>query len=128
MDNGCRNKAAGGERSVNDAWKFVILRHSGVEKEHFDLMIQAPGEELLWTWRIEEEPAGWGTATRAERIADHRAAYMTYQGAVSGGRGRVERVAEGRVEVLEEDQALFHVRLCGERESCEISLPRQSAG
>lgn len=31
----------------------------------------------------------------AERLADHRRHYLTYQGAVSGGRGTVERIVEG---------------------------------
>ncbi|MBN8599289.1 MAG: hypothetical protein J0L78_16575 [Planctomycetes bacterium] len=38
----------------------------------------------------------------AERIGDHRRDYLTYEGAVSGGRGEVERIAEfGVLELVE---------------------------
>ena len=43
--------------------------------------------------RIDRLEAGQGF--EAERIADHRWLYLTYEGELSRGRGRVERVAEG---------------------------------
>lgn len=36
---------------------------------------------------------------RAERLADHRAMYLDYAGPVSGGRGTVTRLAEGKMKV-----------------------------
>lgn len=44
--------------------------------------------------------------------SDHRKAYLTYEGPVSGERGRVRRVAEGEVEVLARGLS-WRVRLRG---------------
>lgn len=78
------------------AVRYVVLHHTGVEPEHFDLMVLLPGEEKLATWRILAGPETWvGQSPAAERIADHRVAYLEYEGVVSGGRGKVRRVAAG---------------------------------
>lgn len=53
---------------------------------------------MLMTFRVAPpgRPDGQGVSVfRAERLADHRREYLTYEGPVSGGRGRVRRVAEG---------------------------------
>jgi len=76
--------------------RYVILRHTGVEREHYDLMVALPGEERLVTWRVFSEPGSWAEhPPTAERIADHRWAYLKYEGEISGGRGNVRQVAEG---------------------------------
>ncbi|HEY7117716.1 MAG TPA: hypothetical protein VH475_14100 [Tepidisphaeraceae bacterium] len=73
--------------------RFVVLHHTGVEPPHFDLMFEtAPGSKLV-TWRSPVWPLIGPTAV--ERLADHRRAYLEYEGAVSGGRGEVKRVLAG---------------------------------
>jgi hypothetical protein len=116
---------------VSNLWRFVVLHHSGVQPEHFDLLIQVPGQEALLTWRVEAPLESWGNGTIAVRIADHRAIYMTYEGEISGGRGTVKRVAEGAVRVLHEDQHGWRARLeaearetTGDKLNCEIHLLR----
>jgi hypothetical protein len=54
------------------------------------------------------------TEFEAERIGDHRAEYLSFEGEVSGGRGTVRRVAVGNAEVLRDDAA-FVVVLDGRR-------------
>jgi hypothetical protein len=73
--------------------RFVILKHA-TEPPHFDLMIEH--EEGLWTWSLYRDhlPETVGELD-VERIQDHRKAYLTYEGPVSGDRGRVRRVEEG---------------------------------
>ncbi len=83
------------------AVRFVVLHHTGVETPHFDLLIQWAEVSLLYAWRVVAEPKGWERDVAAERMADHRAIYMTYEGAISGGRGEVKRVAAGSAEVVE---------------------------
>ena len=73
--------------------RYVVLRHDGIAEPHFDLMFEtSPGSELA-TWRSPIWPLT--EATRLEELGDHRRAYLDYEGAVSGGRGNVRRVAEG---------------------------------
>lgn len=79
---------------------WVLLRHDGSpEGVHFDWMLQPPGpsETPLLSFRVAVRVDGMGEGGfEAERVADHRAAYLTYEGPISGGRGRVRRVASGR--------------------------------
>jgi len=78
--------------------RYVVLRHTGYGSDHFDLMIEpAPGAERLLTWRSAAWPLADGAALTA--LGSHRRAYLEYEGPVSGGRGTVSRVAEGRCHV-----------------------------
>jgi hypothetical protein len=73
--------------------RYVILHHTGVAEPHYDLMIESRPGGPLHTWRCPAWPIE--RATRVERIADHRRAYLDYEGEVGGGRGEVRRVAAG---------------------------------
>ena len=102
--------------------RYVVLHHTGVVPEHYDLMIQLPGGERLMTWRILTPPETWGREMpAAERLADHRLAYLTYEGPISGGRGQVKRVAEGMGEYCASAPHGCRLRLQGEI-ACEIQV------
>jgi hypothetical protein len=104
---------------------MVLLRHDTPDhKHHFDWMIAGPAvpqslpalaehegltEPLLITFRLplSLDCLGVGDSIEIERLADHRYAYLSYQGPISGDRGSVARVAAGwldRVQSLAEDQ------------------------
>ncbi|MEO1007932.1 MAG: hypothetical protein AAFX79_05160 [Planctomycetota bacterium] len=76
----------------------VLLRHDLPDgTRHFDWMLAAepdPDSPLV-TFRVEERIDRGPPAFRAERLADHRRRYLDYEGPISGGRGRVSRVASG---------------------------------
>ena len=111
-------------RQTSDWRGSVLLRHdvSGVGA-HVDWMI-APAnpastdERVLVTWRI-DEATGRALADGippvagfdAVRIADHRYRYLDYEGEVSGGRGRVCRLSQGRVRVFESSPWRFDVEV-----------------
>lgn len=90
----------------------VILRHDCPDgSHHFDWMIDA-GEGLT-TFRVRERIDGPGLDVfEAERLADHRRAYLDYEGEISGGRGFVTRVARGwcRVGLLSDREADLRLR------------------
>jgi hypothetical protein len=95
---------------------------------HWDLMLERHG--ALMTWRLAELPAAWQGAQpdanvqlRAERIADHRLAYLDYEGPVSHNRGHVTRVDYGDFEILEETSAVIRVRLNGVSLKAVVRLP-----
>jgi hypothetical protein len=80
-----------------DRRRFVVLEHrwDGV---HWDFMVEiAPGSALR-TWAIDAEPTT-GRDLPARALADHRRAYLTHEGEVSGGRGTVRRWDEGTCDV-----------------------------
>ncbi len=106
--------------------RFVLLFHECpadlAAPGHWDFMLQR--DAALRTWRLLELPASWqrGLATflaadssiAATRLADHRLAYLDYQGPVSGGRGAVTRVDCGEYRVDFEDDGALRVELFGQ--------------
>lgn len=94
--------------------RFAILHHQGFGGEHWDLMLEH-GDVLL-TWQLEEEPTPNHTLPiRAQRIGDHRKAYLSYEGPISRGRGQVRRVDDGDVIFEEITAACLRFRLSGQR-------------
>ena len=91
--------------------RAVLLRHELPDgSAHFDWMIQRAGG--LVTFRVSERiDLGLG-GFRAERLPDHREAYLEYEGPVSGGRGTVRRIADGSLEIIAERENLFECRGC----------------
>jgi hypothetical protein len=75
--------------------RFVILRHSVNGGEHFDLMLELPGQQTLRTIQFEKWPIEPGQRCPAREIQPHRRVYLDYEGEISGGRGHVRRVAGG---------------------------------
>lgn len=77
--------------------RFAVLQHSGVDEPHYDLLFEtAPGSGLA-TYRLASWPARCDQP--ALKLRDHRRIYLDYEGVVPGHRGRVDRVADGRVQV-----------------------------
>jgi hypothetical protein len=73
--------------------RYVVLRHEGVARPHFDVMWESrPGSRLV-TIRTDQWPMP--DPMRFERLEDHRREYLDYEGPVSGGRGHVRRIASG---------------------------------
>ena len=94
--------------------RFVILRHKTPadyqRPAHFDLMLEHEG--ALWTWALEKLPTS-GETVSAERLPDHRLAYLDYEGGITGGRGQVSRVEAGDFEWIDQTPAALEVRLLG---------------
>jgi hypothetical protein len=93
----------------------VLLLHELPDgSSHYDWMIQRPAKAAgLITFRVLERIDREGAVHfSAVRLPDHRAEYLTYEGAVSRNRGRVSRVAEGRLEI--EVDVHGHFRAAGE--------------
>lgn len=94
--------------------RTVVVEHTqeGVGV-HFDWMIERPdvdSEHRLDTWRTASRP-DLGSAFAGERIGLHRAAYLTYEGEISGGRGWVRRVASGDAVWVRDHQSVIDVRI-----------------
>ncbi|MCH7992918.1 MAG: hypothetical protein IIB57_00585 [Planctomycetes bacterium] len=96
------------------ASRFVILHHVVAGSEHWDLMLEH-GSVLL-TWQLAREPIDVASLPiPAKRIADHRSAYLEYEGSISGDRGHVTRVDQGTVSIERLTGRYCLVELLGER-------------
>lgn len=105
------------EPSPNDM-RWAILRHDVPgEGWHLDLLLARPDADSLVTFRIVDPAATdllrgarpWSRT--AARLPDHRAVYLDYEGAISGGRGSVSRLASGALEWLHAAEGSLRVRL-----------------
>jgi hypothetical protein len=107
--------------------RFVILQHTtppGYERPlHWDLMLESG--DVLRTWALEQEPTN-GATINAEQLADHRSAYLEYEGPISGERGSVTRWDQGTYSVESESDNELVVVLEGARLNCRLTLTRQS--
>lgn len=91
--------------------KFVLLEHDHPEL-HWDFMLEN-GDALL-TWRLDRLP-NEAAEIVAVALADHRVAYLDYEGPVSGNRGSVTRIDRGYYQRLEFADGNIRVRLVGSR-------------
>jgi hypothetical protein len=91
--------------------RFVVLTHDHPVL-HWDFMLE--NQATLRTWRLAQPP----TETRlilADPLADHRLAYLDYEGPVSGNRGTVTAFDRGEYALLRDDGNVVEVELRGDR-------------
>jgi hypothetical protein len=89
--------------------RFVVLIHDDPVL-HWDFMLE--NEAALRTWRLARQPSEPGLID-AEALADHRLAYLDYEGPVSGNRGSVRRFDRGEFTVVAEIAERIVIELCG---------------
>jgi hypothetical protein len=83
--------------------RTVLLLHRLPDgSTHFDWLIErTPGEERVLTIRLADRPDRQVTGSLVgRRLTDHRRVYLALEGEISGGRGFVERIAEGELEAM----------------------------
>ena len=115
--------------------RFVLLHHecpSGyVKPSHWDFMLEFG--DVLWTWELRELPTSWRRESNkssevlpATRLADHRSAYLDYEGPLTGNRGHVARVASGTFTVIANTPEMLIVQLDSEMYCGRIQLTATS--
>jgi hypothetical protein len=106
-----------------DAPRFVILHHRDHAGEHWDFMIELP--TALATWKLPADPADPDALPlQGTRSHDHRKHYLDYQGPVSGDRGHVTRVDNGRCRIRQAGEAAWEFTLDGHRMNGTFRLER----
>jgi hypothetical protein len=106
--------------------RYVILLHqmpadSG-RPTHWDLMLE--DGETLRTWALQALPEH-GTAAQVRMLPDHRPAYLSYEGPVSGNRGSVRRWDHGEFQWVQRNDHTLQIRVLGQRLHGEIRLTCQ---
>lgn len=105
--------------------RFALLRHESPRGLHWDLLLEAGG--ILRTWALERLPDAGGDIA-CQKLADHRLAYLDYEGPVSGDRGSVSRWDRGSYRIERESDTELVVELTGERLNGWASLRRAPDG
>ncbi|MDJ0507765.1 MAG: DNA polymerase ligase N-terminal domain-containing protein [Crocosphaera sp.] len=79
---------------------FVFHFHTDYKSPHYDLMLD--DGDALATWQLEiplSEIVEKQTIS-VHKIQDHRLFYLTYEGDISGGRGKIQRIDFGYYQPL----------------------------
>ena len=83
----------------------VLLLHALPDLSwHYDLMVEPPRAdplEGLITWRLCDRIDRRPLSCVGIPLARHRAAYLTYEGSTSSGRGTVRQIARGQADWLD---------------------------
>ena len=91
--------------------RFAILHHTGWRGDHYDFMLESGSILRTWTIRSPE----FDRPQAAEANADHRTEYLNFEGEISGGRGKVRRVAGGTYDTISESERELVIELAGRR-------------
>jgi hypothetical protein len=92
--------------------RFVVQEHTTPDGVHWDLMLEKG--EVLTTFRLEQPPEAASTGTvRATKIFDHPLKFLTYEGPVQKGTGKVRIVERGTCDVSVEGEDVITLRLYG---------------
>ena len=107
--------------------RYVLLRHDTPADQarpvHWDLMLERDG--VLWTWALGEQPQSKHRLL-GERLADHRIAYLEYEGPISGDRGEVRRITSGEFEFQHVAQDRIELRIHSGELPGQVELVRQA--
>lgn len=107
--------------------RFVVQHHILSDGSHWDLMFETGA--ALATWR---SPVPLAQVDRRpvaiERIGDHRLAYLSYEGPISGGRGRVEIHEHGTYVTLAYSDIEWRIHVSGSVTNAAFVLHRADAG
>ncbi len=108
--------------------RFVILRHETPGPArldvHWDFMLEQNG--VLRTWALEREPVQQSGEIVAEALADHRLAYLDYEGRISENRGSVVRFDGGKYELEADSAGEISLSLTGEKIVGRVILRRDA--
>jgi bifunctional non-homologous end joining protein LigD len=93
--------------------RFVIQRHNrDGELPHWDLMLE--NGTVLETYRVSLPPEDWcDKPAEAVRIFDHPLKFLSYEGSVNKGKGRVEIADCGTYRLLEKNETQQRISFAG---------------
>ena len=111
------------------------MRHDGAspdEPPHHDWLVADPARPgdpaaSLWTVRVHAAWDAWPDrgVMRMTPLPPHRRRYLSWQGELTGGRGRVKRVGSGTVEPWVWAERRAELRLVAGPSRLDVSLRRE---
>ena len=93
--------------------KFVVQQHTTADSVHWDLMLESGN--CLQTWRLEKNPEEvMNSSAAATKIFDHPLKFLTYEGPVNKGEGRVRIADTGICQILQENNENIELNMSGQ--------------
>ena len=107
---------------MRETKKYVIQRHERQdEPAHWDLMLE--NGTVLETYRVCLPPEDWGDKpVEAVRIFDHPLKFLSYEGSVNKGKGRVEIADCGTYHPIKKDKTQQQISFAGKLLKGEYQL------
>jgi len=106
--------------------RYVILRHETPSPQrgpvHWDFMLERNG--ILQTWALAEQPTR-ECEIAADELADHRLAYLDFEGPISGDRGTVTQWDAGEYQLDIDSADTLQISLKGQKLFGEVLLRRE---
>ena len=97
---------------MEDVKKFVVQKHSKADDVHWDLMLESG--KMLETYRLEVPPEKLSAKKNpAVKIFDHSLKFLTYEGSVNKGKGRVEIADGGTYQLLSDAENRREMQISG---------------
>jgi hypothetical protein len=107
--------------------RFVVQEHTTSDGVHWDLMLERG--EVLMTFRMPVPPAqAGGGPMLLERIFDHPPRFLSYEGPVQKGTGRVRIVDHGTFQTIQEADARLVIAFHGGALAGEYALTQHEHG
>ena len=103
---------------------FVVQHHVCPQGDHYDWMLERAGGLITFQMSVRLGDLIVGQAVDVRRLGEHRRAYLTYEGPVSGGRGSVRIDDRGTYEATGQPDARWLVRVRGQHAAGRLSLDR----
>jgi hypothetical protein len=98
---------------MEESKKFVVQKHwKESEPTHWDLMLESG--YFLETYRLAESPEEWEKkAIEAVKIFDHPLKFLSYEGRVNRGKGRVKIADFGTYRLIEKNETQQQISFSG---------------
>jgi hypothetical protein len=88
--------------------RYAILWHKDIDEPHYDLMFETSPGSALTTWRSLIWPIT--APTSLQKLRDHRAAFLDFQGSLSNDRGSVTQIVTGTCQIEIDAQSTWTIR------------------
>lgn len=106
---------------LDNTGEFVIQKHIKTDQVHWDLMLQAGN--VLRTFRLQLPPKNiTNQPCVAVKISDHPLKFLTYEGAVNEGTGKVKIEDKGTYQLISKEQNTWRLLLDGQILSGKFTL------
>ncbi|MGK7941757.1 MAG: DNA polymerase ligase N-terminal domain-containing protein [Crocosphaera sp.] len=104
--------------------QFVFHHHTGYGQPHYDLMLEQGETLATWQLTIPLSEIPDEQAIMVQKIQDHRLIYLTYEGAISRGRGQIKRLDFGDYELLIKEKYHWEFILNGQQLTAHYKLTK----
>lgn len=104
--------------------KFVIHDHHA-SKHHYDLRLQKPGSEKMWSFAIPKHKMPHGNDKfLAVKVEDHPLLYAKFEGQIKDGygKGKVKIYDDGEYRIIEKDSNKIEFQLMGNKVNGKFTL------